>query len=293
MCSRLPPVSFTGTVPAVRVLAEMASTSLEPLLVASQRVRLSGLVSRPELNGVCGSVLRHDQAKGRYAIKLDNGSESILAKRENLILELDAGSRAARRATLSAHVARQHTLQIEGSTHVSAVAAAKSRSELSDEVWDRVVEIQREVQVCCNACESEFPALMLEAIQADDAACWSRTSVIYAHYLLGQVRGAGVASSSSKMEPSMEGKRLATRVLQIHGCQGRCRDAMLAAALLTAGGPLSPQDAESLLCTATEACSVLHRDEWERVKERDAMQRELQEHWDRDTATRIRKESAE
>jgi hypothetical protein len=68
---------------------------------------------------------------------------------------------------------------------------------------------------------------------------------------------------------------------------------MLAAALLTAGGPLSPEDAASLLCAASETCSVLHRDEWERVKERDAMQRELQEHWDRDTATRIKKESAE
>lgn len=261
-------------------------------LISSQRVKISGLVGRLELNGVCGTVVHFDEAKGRYAIRLDEQSESVLIKRENLLLEQNAsGSRAERRATLTAHVARQHELKVEGATHMAAVMAASSRSELSDDVWDRVVEIQRETQVACNACNSEYPALQLEAIEADAAVCWSHTAVDHAYYLLGQVSAPEVASSAA-IEPAVEAKRLANRVLKLHRCAGRCRDAMLANAVLAAEGPFSMADAGALLATAPETCPALDRGEWLLLKERDKMHRELQEHWDRDTEELLAKRSA-
>jgi len=261
-------------------------------LVSKQRVRLSGLIGRPELNGLCGSILLFDEAKGRYAVKLDKGeTEPILIRRDCLLLEMDSNeTRAARRATLVAHAARQHALKIEATTYASQIGMAQSRAEVPDDIWDKVVEVQREVQVACNACDAEFPTLLLEAIQADDASCWSHSAVEYSFYLLGQVRRS---SDTSSPEPPTEGKRLATRVLRIHGCGGRCRDAMLASAVQAAEGPFSRDDAQQLLAAAPEVCPTLKGEEWIRLKERDAMQRELQDSWDRDTEERLAKKSAE
>ena len=45
----------------------------EPLIVAGGTVRISGLKSRPELNGQRGVVVSFHTASGRYHVKLDSG----------------------------------------------------------------------------------------------------------------------------------------------------------------------------------------------------------------------------
>ena len=48
-------------------------------------MRLSGLRGRRELNGLLGTVERHDTWSDRYAVRLDGRKkESLLAKADNL-----------------------------------------------------------------------------------------------------------------------------------------------------------------------------------------------------------------
>ena len=48
-----------------------------------ERVILSGLVCNPELNGKCGDVLSFNHSKGRYVVKLMDGTE-IAVKAERI-----------------------------------------------------------------------------------------------------------------------------------------------------------------------------------------------------------------
>ena len=82
------------------------------------------------------------------------------------------------------------------------------------------------------------------------------------------------------MAPIDEAKRLVQRVLKVHACGGKCRDAMLATAVLAANGPFSLADAEPLLSTAPEDCPILDGAAWAAARERDVMHRELTAHWD-------------
>lgn len=281
-------------------------------------VRLHDLIARPELNGRTGTVVLFDEAKKRYAIRLTDANPEdgqLLLKPANLEAVVDAAfdvtgaadlaaregvsGRRERLAALIDHSASQHSLKEEAATHMPVVAAAKSRADLPDDVWDRVVDIQRLVQAACNACNAGFPALQFEAIQADDAATWSRASVEYAHYLLGQPEeeegsSTTAATPIAKLPPVGEAQRLAKRVLAIHACEGRCRDAVLATAVLAAEGPFSRADAEALLgFPALDECPLIDGAAWTRTRERDAMQRELQAHWDKDTHERLAKKGAE
>ena len=45
---------------------------------------LTGLVNRPELNGVRGRVVRHIPGKDRWEVKLNDGHGKATAKAENL-----------------------------------------------------------------------------------------------------------------------------------------------------------------------------------------------------------------
>ena len=54
-------------------------------LPAGAHVQLSGLISRPELNGRQGVVLLFDPHKARYGVRLADGKEMLL-KRECLTL---------------------------------------------------------------------------------------------------------------------------------------------------------------------------------------------------------------
>lgn len=53
------------------------------------RVQISGLQSKPELNGLAASVLGYNTAKERYEVRIDGASAPMLLKRANLILPDD------------------------------------------------------------------------------------------------------------------------------------------------------------------------------------------------------------
>ena len=47
-------------------------------MCAGDHVRISGLISRPELNGQQGVVLLFDHQKARYGVRLADGKEMLL-----------------------------------------------------------------------------------------------------------------------------------------------------------------------------------------------------------------------
>ena len=67
-------------------LQSLASGRLGSMLVSGQRVKISGLKSRPELTDSAAKVLCFDSKRGRYAVEvqLDDRSESMFLKRSNL-----------------------------------------------------------------------------------------------------------------------------------------------------------------------------------------------------------------
>ena len=258
-------------------------------LAKGATVRLHGLQARSELNDRVGTIVLYDESKKRYAVKLDDVQAPILLKPANLQpVGIDDGGSSARRVrlqALTADAADQHALKVEAAAYTETIHAAKSRAEVDDDTWDRVVEIQALVQRACNSCNVDFPALQLECLQVDDRACWSRTSVEYAHFLLGQADSSGAPRLS-------EAKRLAKRVLKLHACGGansdQCRDALLATAVLAAEGPFSQADADALLRVAPDSCPALNSGTvWADIKARDKMHRELEESWDTETHARL------
>ena len=138
-------------------------------------VRLHGLQARPALNGQTGRIISFDETAGRYAVRLldDADNKPILVKPANLesvidgaydvrgaaalAEQKDSAGRQARLDALVELVKQQHTLKEEASEHTAVVAAAGSRNDLPDGVWDRVVEIMRIVQSTCNSCNAGFP----------------------------------------------------------------------------------------------------------------------------------------
>jgi hypothetical protein len=59
-------------------------------------VEISGLVSRPDLNGQEGTAFKYDTAKGRYGVLVDNG-EKVSIKPANLRLKVTTISEMARK----------------------------------------------------------------------------------------------------------------------------------------------------------------------------------------------------
>ena len=65
-------------------------------MYVGMRVTISGLSSRPELNGMTGTALSFESAKGRYAVQLASGGGATLAlKAANLSLAADEDEQAA------------------------------------------------------------------------------------------------------------------------------------------------------------------------------------------------------
>ena len=64
--------------------AEMSDNTLH--LFVGKQVVLSGLKARPELNGKRGACLHFEQAKGRYAVRVDGIDTPMLLKLDNLDL---------------------------------------------------------------------------------------------------------------------------------------------------------------------------------------------------------------
>ena len=269
-------------------------------------VRLHGLQARPALNGQTGRIISFDETAGRYAVRLldDADNKPILVKPANLesvidgaydvrgaaalAEQKDSAGRQARLDALVELVKQQHTLKEEASEHTAVVAAAGSRNDLPDGVWDRVVEIMRIVQSTCNSCNAGFPTLLKEAIENNDALLWSRASVEYAYYLLGQSPMAALES------PIEEAKRVARRVLRVHA-NHRCSDAMLAAAVMEADGPFARWSGEFEAAMSQASANErpeIDEDEWHAAKERIAMHESLQAAWDEDTHKRLAEKGA-
>ena len=66
-------------------------------MYVGMRVTISGLSSRPELNGMTGTALSFESAKGRYAVQLTAGDRvtTVGLKAANLSLAADEDEQAA------------------------------------------------------------------------------------------------------------------------------------------------------------------------------------------------------
>ena len=88
-------------------LQDLAAGRLGDMLAAKQRVRITGLVGRPELNGTYAKVLCYDETRGRYAVMTEVGREQLALKRPNLTLTIESESTAAIAEAIAAGSAQQ------------------------------------------------------------------------------------------------------------------------------------------------------------------------------------------
>ena len=65
-----------GSKDLITCLQKQQAASMD--LPAGAHVRISGLISRPELNGQQGVVLLFDHKKARYGVRLADGKEMLL-----------------------------------------------------------------------------------------------------------------------------------------------------------------------------------------------------------------------
>lgn len=109
-------IGETGLVPsdddqAVRLVARAKETDAQ---LVGHHVVISGLVSRPDLNGCLGKAIRFDEARGRYAVEIDaksleqlypgRASESIMVKPGNVHRAAE-GAKAAGTVISTRHAA--------------------------------------------------------------------------------------------------------------------------------------------------------------------------------------------
>ena len=88
-------------------LQDLAAGRLGDMLAAKQRVRITGLVGRPELNGTYAKVLCYDETRGRYAVMTEVGREQLALKRPNLTLTIESEAAAAIADAIAAGSAQQ------------------------------------------------------------------------------------------------------------------------------------------------------------------------------------------
>ena len=88
-------------------LQDLAAGRLGDMLATKQRVRITGLVGRPELNGTYAKVLCYDETRGRYAVMTEVGREQLALKRPNLTLTIDSEATAAMADAIAAGSAQQ------------------------------------------------------------------------------------------------------------------------------------------------------------------------------------------
>ena len=88
-------------------LQDLAAGRLGDMLAAKQRVRITGLVGRPELNGTYAKVLCYDETRGRYAVMTEVGREQLALKRPNLTLTIESEATAAIADAIAAGSAQQ------------------------------------------------------------------------------------------------------------------------------------------------------------------------------------------
>ena len=247
------------------------------MLAEGARVEMYGLQARPELNAQIGKVLSYDYSKARYAVALKSG-ESVLLKRANLLscdpddmhaqevrcseeiaaCEDDCIKHELRCGLLEKYMLQQHRLK-EEAAELTNVLSADSREDISREVYERAIDLQRSCQMCESKCLVQFPELQIDAVKRGDAQGWSRASALFAQFLAMQ------NSSEEHLEKANE---LATQIVgcDIHGCLNSCRDATRAIGVLQLSTGVTAQKMEDLMATAPPACPQLNGDAWENLR---------------------------
>ena len=116
-------------------LQDLVAGRLGDMLATKQRVRITGLIGRPELNGAYAKVLCYDEARGRYAVMTEVGHEQLSLKRPNLTLTVESEVTAAMADAIAAGSAQQAA--IAGGVRPSAeVQALLDRGHAALEACD-------------------------------------------------------------------------------------------------------------------------------------------------------------
>lgn len=289
-----------------------ASGSLLPSDLLGQRVRLHGLRVRSELNGQVGIVRAYHADKQRHAVQLESGEgarasdgwhasgppllllpqnlevlglesaaeeaarrdEMLRAERyvERAIEHKPSEKRRLRRMLAALYQAQLHRVTLAAAEHAGALDHYSSRSEIPDDLWDTLGEQQQQCKYARLHCERVYTELLVEALDADDPSCWSRTAAMMCKFVAG--------------EPgrSSEARSLASKVARLHACGGRCHDIHLARAVCETEGPVTVEAAVS-----APDCPLLDVSAWAQLRESEALRRELRQSWsDENLAVRAR-----
>ncbi|KAL3893040.1 MAG: hypothetical protein SGPRY_014533 [Prymnesium sp.] len=172
--------------------------------------------SRPDLS----QLARIDARKGDAPIKADSYLNQAIASSS------PQEGRELRREIAQLTHFRLHRTRLEVNAIVQQnpeIMEATRRSELRDEHWDRIVELQRDCQSAERQCASMWRQLLEEAVDADDAFGWSRAAAPFARFLKGEGE-------------EREAHVLALKIIKLHVCGGKCRDVRLAGAITTTEG---------------------------------------------------------
>ena len=106
--------------------------------LVGRRVLISGLVSRKELNGLCGTVFHHDSATGRYTVSTETNDEKQSAASVTVALKLINIDAEAAKAIPSKKKPAGPGVYVD---HAAADAAARVAAEIAAkekaEVWTR------------------------------------------------------------------------------------------------------------------------------------------------------------
>lgn len=100
MMKEVPKTKIAGSAASAATATDDAAASSSPkgesptlALLVGQRVRIHGLVGRPELNGTCGLARSFDAQTGRYAVRLDADGTRVALKPANLVREEAAAAK--------------------------------------------------------------------------------------------------------------------------------------------------------------------------------------------------------
>jgi len=108
------------------------AATVEPRYRPGQRVRISGLATKPELNGVAARVTTDgfDESKGRYHVKPDGGKPTVGIKPENLepiVDDMDELDSASGSSTSSVEPPRARVAELEAEAEALRRQLAEAR----------------------------------------------------------------------------------------------------------------------------------------------------------------------
>jgi len=203
------------------------------------------------------------------AVTAAASDEMLRAKRyvEAAIERAGGGGREARRLRrlLASLFQRQlHCVRMAAAEHASVLSECASRAEVPPALWDALSERQQQARAASAHCDASYRALLSDAIEARDAACWSRSAAL------------GCAFLAAEPDRAAEARQLAGKLVRLHGCPGSrpCHDARVALAVAAAGGA-GPVAEQPEVCAPV--CAALRAEVWERMVAAEPLRRELLE----------------